>query len=84
MRSATVSTDRDIAAGREATDLLILPQVEHIEIRDWKAFDPCVEAGYAAAKEALEHAGGPIADLRRMKIAEAAAVTAMNPAPLDS
>ena len=81
MRSATVSTDRDIAAGREATDVLILPRVEHIEIRDWKAFDPAVAAGYEAAVEALKLAGGPVAELRRRKLAQDAAAPGLTPPP---
>ena len=39
MRTATVSTGRDLAAAREATDVLIQPDVSGIEIRDWAAYD---------------------------------------------
>jgi NTE family protein len=72
MRAATVSTERELSAARDATDLLIMPRVEHIEIRDWKAFEPAVEAGYAAAMEALK-GSGPVTELRRNKMAQAAA-----------
>lgn len=65
MRAATVSSGRDIAASREATDLLILPTVEGVEIRNWKAFEPAVESGYKAAKEALGKLAKPVTDLRR-------------------
>ncbi|MEO8926252.1 MAG: patatin-like phospholipase family protein, partial [Caulobacteraceae bacterium] len=37
MRAATVTTGHDLAAAREATDVLILPMVDNIEIRDWRA-----------------------------------------------
>jgi NTE family protein len=47
MRAATVSTGRDLAASREATDVLITPKLNEIDIRDWKAFEPAVAAGYA-------------------------------------
>ena len=74
IRAATVSTGREQAASREATDLLIQPKVDHIEIRDWKAFDPAVQAGYDGAILALKDVG-PIPDVRRKKLA-AAALTA--------
>lgn len=51
MRSGTVSVDPN--AGREHVDVLVLPQLENVELRDWKAYDASVEAGYEAACEAL-------------------------------
>jgi NTE family protein len=65
MRAATVSTGRDHAAAREATDLLILPDVARIEIRDWQAYDVAVEAGYRATVAALDNLSRPVTDLRR-------------------
>ena len=61
----TVSTGRDISASREASDVLILPQIDNVEIRDWKAYDPCVEAGHEAMVEALAKLTKPVTDLRR-------------------
>ncbi len=69
IRAATVTTAREQAASRDATDLLILPQVEDIELRDWRAFDPGVKAGYKAAIKALKDVG-PVTELRRRKLAE--------------
>jgi NTE family protein len=63
MRAATVSSDRELAAAREAAELLILPQVEHIEIRNWKAFDEAAQAGYDATVQALKGVG-PVTELR--------------------
>jgi len=71
MRSATVSSVRELIAAREATDLLIQPQVEGIEIRDWKAFTPAVEAGHAATLAALKTLEGPLTHLRRRKAVKA-------------
>jgi NTE family protein len=73
MRAATVSTERELAAAREATDLLIQPKVDAIEIRDWKAFEPAVQAGYDAAVLALKEAG-PVTEVRRKTLAAAAAL----------
>ena len=67
MRAATVSTGRDLAASREASDVLILPNVEGIDIRNWKAYDPAVNAGYQAATKALSELTAPITDLHRRK-----------------
>lgn len=65
MRTATVSTGRDLAAAREATDILIQPDVSKIEIRDWGAYDEAVEAGYRATLAALDKHTRPIPELRR-------------------
>jgi NTE family protein len=65
MRAATVTTGRDLAASREATDVLITPKLEGIDIRDWRAYDPAVEAGYAATISALDALERPVQELRR-------------------
>lgn len=65
MRAATVSTGRDLAAAREATDVLITPDLTGVEIRDWSAYDPAVEAGYRATMEALNKLQAPVSELRR-------------------
>ena len=52
MRSATVSVNP--TSGRELVDVLVLPELQDIELRDWKAYDKAVEAGYLAAKNALK------------------------------
>ena len=52
MRSATVSVNPN--AGRELVDVLVLPELKNIELRDWKAYDSAVEAGYQAAMTALK------------------------------
>jgi NTE family protein len=65
LRAATVSSARDIAASREATDVLIVPKMDEIEIRDWDAYDPAVAAGQTATEEALSKLARPVVDLRR-------------------
>lgn len=65
MRAATLSTTRDLRAAREATDLLILPMVDHIEVRDWKAYDEAVAAGERAARAAIAKLSKPVTELRR-------------------
>jgi NTE family protein len=65
MRAATVSTGRDLAASREASDVLITPKLNEVDIRDWKAFEPAVAAGRAAAALALDSLGKPVTELRR-------------------
>jgi NTE family protein len=53
MRSGTVSVNPN--AGRELVDVLVLPELKDIELRDWRAYDQAVEAGYTAAMTALKH-----------------------------
>ncbi len=52
MRAATVRNDPKL--GHDMADLIILPDLPGIELRDWEAYDAAVEAGYVAAKAALE------------------------------
>lgn len=52
MRAATIRDDR--LSPRDKADILILPDLPDIELRDWKAYDAAVEAGYQAAMDALK------------------------------
>jgi NTE family protein len=65
MRAATLSSGADLAAARAATDVLVLPDVTSIEIRDWSAYDPAVAEGYRAMRAALDKLERPVEDLRR-------------------
>lgn len=65
MRAATITTDADLASSRQDADLLILPTPEGMDIRDWKAYDGPVAAGYAAARKALDGLERPVEQLRR-------------------
>lgn len=67
LRTATISTARDIVANREASDVLVLPQMDDVEIRDWDAYDPAVEAGRAATEAALARLSRPVTELRRRR-----------------
>ena len=61
IRSATMPTAAAMAATRGGLDLAIFPQVDGVELRDWKAYDPAVEAGYRA----MMAAGDKIAALMK-------------------
>ena len=74
MRAATMATGPDIAAAREATDVLILPAIDKIEIRDWKAFFAAADAGERATLEVLDALPGPVTTLHRRALREAATV----------
>ncbi|PZR31540.1 patatin-like phospholipase family protein [Caulobacter segnis] len=65
MRAATVTTGRDLTAAREATDVLITPKLEGVDIRDWRAFEPAVKAGRVAASLAVDTLRQPVTTLRR-------------------
>jgi NTE family protein len=74
IRSATVRGGPEVAQSHAVTDVLIQPEVDAIEIRDWKAFDPCVAAGYAATIAALDELTHPVVDLRRRQSLDEAAL----------
>jgi NTE family protein len=65
MRAATVSTGPDLMASREAADLLVMPDMGDVEIRDWTAYAPGVKEGYRATVEALDKLDRPVQELRR-------------------
>ncbi len=67
MRAATVTSGRDLAASREASDVLVTPKLEGVDIRNWRAYEPAVEAGYAATCAALDALKRPVAELRRRR-----------------
>ena len=48
IRAATMPTRRAMAASRECAEMIIQPDLEGIELRNWKAYEPAVEAGYRA------------------------------------
>lgn len=64
IRSATVTATQQMAAAHELTDLLIQPNLDHVEIGDWKAYDPAVEEGRRVTRAALADLKVPITDLR--------------------
>ncbi|MGH1420669.1 MAG: patatin-like phospholipase family protein [Hyphomonas sp.] len=51
MRTATIRANTTF--GHDITDVLVLPDLKDVELRDWEAYDATVEAGYTAAKAAL-------------------------------
>lgn len=75
MRAATVTSGRDLAAAREASDVLITPKLEGVDIRNWQAYEPAVEAGYAAASVMFDTLKRPVTDLRRRRSRREAAAT---------
>lgn len=54
IRSATMPTARAMAAARDPAAIIITPGLEGIELRDWKAYAPAVEAGYRATMAQAE------------------------------
>jgi NTE family protein len=55
IRTATIGIDP--AAGRKGCDILIVPNLGSVEIRDWKAYDAAVHAGYEATVCMLQNEG---------------------------
>ncbi|MDZ4054558.1 MAG: patatin-like phospholipase family protein, partial [Phenylobacterium sp.] len=64
MRSATITTDAEMDQSRAAADVLILPKIGGTDIRDWKAYDEPVAAGYEATKAALADLPCPVGRIR--------------------
>jgi NTE family protein len=67
MRSATLTTDAEIERSRAIVDILVQPTPDGVDIRDWKAFVPAVDAGYRAMRAELDTLDGPVTGLRRRR-----------------
>ena len=67
MRAATMGVADHHDVGRDATDLLVLPET-NVEIRDWARFDDVVEAGYETTMKELAKSKSRLK--RRLGIAE--------------
>lgn len=65
MRAATAPGDA--IASRHPLDMMIIPQLGNVQLRDWKAFDVSVEAGYVAAVSAIREADGRLSQLGAMQ-----------------
>lgn len=63
MRAATISMDPN--KHRALTDILIVPTMKDIELRDWKEYDEAVEAGYNDMRQALADHRGPLSQIIR-------------------
>lgn len=63
MRAATISVDPN--KHRNITDILIVPTMKDIELRDWKEYDAAVEAGYNDMRQALADHKGPLSQIIR-------------------
>lgn len=56
MRTATLGID--LWQGRTGADLLVVPDMPDVDLRDWKKFDSAVAAGYEATVAALQQQHG--------------------------
>ncbi|WP_420479890.1 patatin-like phospholipase family protein [Brevundimonas sp. FT23028] len=70
MRSATLTSDAEIERSRAIVDILVQPTPDGVDIRDWKAYAPAVDAGYRATVAELEALDGPVTGLRRRQPAD--------------
>jgi NTE family protein len=80
MRAATVRAGPELAQAHQMTDVLVQPDVDAIEIRDWKAFDPAVKAGYEATCAALDKLSRTVINLRRRTSLDEATAGPQEPA----
>jgi NTE family protein len=53
LRAATVGGTIQTRSSRDHADLILDPPLPNIEIRDWKAFDRAIEAGYRYAMDRM-------------------------------
>jgi len=56
LRSALVASTSRAAEDRAASEMLIIPPMNHIDLLDWTSFDAAIEVGYRTTMEGLERA----------------------------
>jgi NTE family protein len=56
LRSALVASTARAAEDRAASEMLIVPPMNHIDLLDWTSFDTAIELGYRTTMEGLESA----------------------------
>ena len=57
---------------------MVTPKLDKVEIRNWDAYEPAVESGEVAMRDALAKLTKPVAELRRRaSLAERAAADAL-------
>ena len=78
MRAATLAVDP--WEGRSGADMLIVPDMPDIDMRDWKRFDDAVTAGYEAAVAALQRPHGLFQAASREDQAESGRVSPLEAA----
>jgi len=54
LRAGSFSTKQVTAANREQSSILLTPDLEGIDMLDWKAFDRAIEAGYRSTVERID------------------------------
>ena len=68
MRAGTLTGEQQTRRQASDADLIIVPPLGDIEIRDWKAFDQSIEIGYKFASEALQKDGFRLLQKRRVTV----------------
>jgi len=79
MRSATITTTAELEQSRRASDLLIIPEPQGVEIRDWHAYDEAVENGYQTTVDSLSHLECPVTKLRKLGLSLHPNISAFTP-----
>lgn len=64
MRAATAGREGETLMRRDVADLLIMPTLQNIDIRDWRSYDRAVQEGYEAAMEKIDALPAGPASLR--------------------
>jgi NTE family protein len=53
MRASTMNSDVQALTMREQCDVLLIPDVQHLSLMNWRAYDAAIELGYRCAQEKI-------------------------------
>jgi NTE family protein len=62
MRVATMSDDARASAARQQCDVLLMPNVQHLGLLNWRAYDEAIKRGYDCAAPKIDQIKQRIAD----------------------
>jgi predicted acylesterase/phospholipase RssA len=62
MRVGTMSDDARASAARQQCDVLLMPNVQHLGLLNWRAYDEAIKRGYDCAAPKIDQIKQRIAD----------------------
>ena len=73
MRAGTMNSDAYTTMRRQQCDLLLVPDVQHLSMMNWRAYDRTINLGYQCALEKIDEIEHRVRELRRTALPDLSA-----------
>ena len=64
VRAGTMNSTAQVLTRRQQCDLLLIPDVQHLSLMNWRAYDKAIEHGYRCALEKIDQIENRICEMR--------------------